>query len=160
LRTLERAPSGTLFFLSNRMRGNSTGIETWGTYQAGETWRLSAGLSALRERLTLTAGSTDAADAIAQQGSDPTHSWMLRSSFDFPHRTELDAIVRRVSALSHPTVPAYTAVDLRAGWKPRRELELSITGENLLAGGHAEFSDPATRARFGPDVFFKLTCRL
>jgi iron complex outermembrane receptor protein len=97
---------------------------------------------------------------IAQQGRDPTHTWMLRSSFDFPYRTELDAIVRRVSALSDPTVPAYTTVDLKAGWKPRRDLELSITGQNLFSGGHAEFTDAATRSRFGQDVFFKVACRI
>ncbi|TMH74429.1 MAG: TonB-dependent receptor, partial [Betaproteobacteria bacterium] len=79
LRTAEIAPSRAFFILSNQMQGHSTGIETWGTYQAAATWRLSAGLSALRERLTLRPGSTDTADVIAQQGRDPTHTWMLRS---------------------------------------------------------------------------------
>ena len=128
--------------------------------QAAETWRLSAGLSALRERLTLRPGSTDTADVIAQQGRDPTHTWMLRSSFDLPYRTEFDAIVRRVSALSAPAVPGYTAVDLRAGWRARRDLELSLTGENLFSGGHGEFADRATRTRFGQGVFFKVACRV
>jgi iron complex outermembrane receptor protein len=58
------------------------------------------------------------------------------------------------------SVPAYTAVDLRAGWRARRDLELSITGRNLFSGGHGEMTDPATRTRFGQDVFFKLACRL
>jgi iron complex outermembrane recepter protein len=160
LRTVEIAPSRAFFVLSNQMQGNSTGIETWATYQAAETWRLSAGLSALRERLTLRPGSTDTADVTAQQGRDPTHTWMLRSSFDFPYWTEFDAIVRRVSGLSDPAVPGYTAIDLRAGWRAWRDLELSITGENLFSGGHGEFSDPMTRTRFGQAVFFKVACRV
>jgi iron complex outermembrane recepter protein len=160
LRTAEIAPSRAFIILSNQMQGHSTGIETWGTYQAAETWRLSAGLNALRERLTLRPGSTDTADVIAQQGRDPTHTWMLRSSFDFAYRTEFDAIVRRVSALSDPAVPGYTAIDLRAGWRARRDLELSLTGENLFSGGHGEFTDPATRTRFGQGVFFKVACRV
>jgi iron complex outermembrane recepter protein len=167
LRSQEIAPSGTSAFFSSRLRGNTTGIETWATYQAGETWRLAAGLSALRERLSVAPGGNDTVDAVDQQGNDPTHTWMLRSSFDFPYRIELDAMVRRVSALSQPlssaggySVPAYTAVDLRAGWRARRDLELSITGRNLFSGGHGEMTDPATRTRFGQDVFFKLACRL
>jgi iron complex outermembrane receptor protein len=160
LRTQELAPSRTSAFFSNQMQGNTTGIESWGTFQAAETWRLSAGLSTLRERLTLKPGSTDTADLNAQQGRDPTHTWMLRSSFDFPYRTEFDAIARRVSALSFPVVPGYTAVDLRAGWRARRDLELSVTGENLFSGGHAEFTDPRTRTQFGQVVFFKVECRV
>ncbi len=167
LRSQELAPSRTFFFFSNLLRGNTTGIETWATYQASEAWRIAAGLNALRERLSVKPGGNDAVDASDQEGNDPTHTWMLRSSFDFAYRTELDAMVRRVSALSHPlpqsgaySVPAYTAVDLRAGWRALRDLELSITGRNLFSGGHGEMSDPATRTRFGQDVFFKLACRL
>jgi iron complex outermembrane recepter protein len=159
LRSQELAPSRTFFIFSSQIRGQATGVETWATYQAAETWRLSAGLTAIRERLMLRPGGNDTADVIAQPGRDPTHTWMLRSSFDLPYRTELDAIVRRVSGLSFPTVPAYTAVDLRAGWRPRRELELSITGENLFSAGHGEFTDPATRTKFGQAAFFKVTCR-
>jgi iron complex outermembrane recepter protein len=149
---------------SNGLRGNSTGIETWGTYLASETWRLGAGLNGLRERLTLAPGSNDRGDLVNQQGSDPTHTWMMRSSLDLPYRTELDAIVKRVSALSHLlqpaySVPAYTTIDLRAGWKALRDLELSLTGRNLFSGGHGELTDPATRTRFGQDVFFKAECR-
>jgi iron complex outermembrane receptor protein len=167
LRSQEVAPSGTFLFFSNGLRGNTTGIETWATYQVSETWRLAASLNALRERLSVAAGGNDVVDAADQPGNDPTHTWMLRSSFDFPYRTELDAMVRRVSGLSHPlpaigaySVPAYTTVDLRAGWRARRDLELSITGRNLLSGGHGEMTDPATRTRFGQDVFFKVQCRL
>jgi iron complex outermembrane receptor protein len=160
LRSQELAPSQTFYYYSSKIRGNATGVETWGTYQAADTWRLSAGLTALRERLALSPGGNDTADVIAQPGRDPTHTWRLRSSFDFPYRTELDAIVRRVSGLSVPTVPAYTAVDLRAGWRLRSGLELSVTGRNLFSGGHGEFTDPATRTYFGQDVFFKLACRL
>ncbi|HEX4584132.1 MAG TPA: TonB-dependent receptor [Burkholderiaceae bacterium] len=160
------APSGTFLLFSNQMQGNSTGIETWGTYQAAATWRLSAGLNALRERLTVRPGSVDiggviAQQAIAQQGRDPTHTWTARSSFDLPYRTELDVMARRVSSLSDPAgpVPAYTAVDVRAGWKPWRELELSVTGRNLFSGGHPEITNTNTQTRFGQDVFFKAACR-
>jgi iron complex outermembrane receptor protein len=159
LRTQEIAPSGTFFIFANEMEGKSTGIEMWGSYQATESWRLSGGFSGLRERLRLKPGSTDAAGVIAQEGRDPAQMWMLRSSLNLPYQSELDATLRHVSALSNPTVPAYTVVDVRLGWRPRRDLELSITGQNLFSGGHAEFTDPATRTQLGRGVFFKVVSR-
>ena len=155
LHTQEIAPSRTFLFFGNGMEGKSTGVEMWGTYQASRAWRLSAGFSGLRERLTLKPGSHDTSNALEQQGRDPAQSWMMRSSMDLPYQTELDLGVRHVSALATPTVPAYTAVDLRYGWRPNRNLELSITGQNLFGNGHAEFSDALTRSVVERNVFFK-----
>jgi iron complex outermembrane recepter protein len=159
LRTQEVAPSLTFLFYGNGMEGKSTGVEMWGTYQASAAWRLSAGFSGLREKLTLKPGSLDTSNALQQQGRDPAQSWMLRSSMDLPYQTEVDLGVRHVSALTTPTVPAYTAVDLRYGWRPNRNMELSITAQNLFRNGHAEFSDPLTRSVVDRNVFFKAVLR-
>jgi iron complex outermembrane receptor protein len=40
--------------------------------------------------------------------------------------------VRRVAALPDPQVPAYTAWDLRYGWRPRADLLLALIGRNLF----------------------------
>jgi iron complex outermembrane receptor protein len=131
----------------------------WGAYQASERWRLSGGWTALRERLRLKPGSSDTAGLAAQQGRDPAHSWMLRSSVNLPYQSELDATLRHVSALSSPAVPAYSAVDLRLGWRPRRDLEVSVTGRNLFASGHAEFTDADTRTQFARSLFVNVLNR-
>jgi iron complex outermembrane receptor protein len=55
-------------------------------------------------------------------------------------------------------VPAYLAVDLRVGWKPREQVELSMAGQNLF-GTHSEFAGPSTRSELGPSVFFKILGR-
>jgi iron complex outermembrane receptor protein len=158
LRTQELTPSHTSVIFANEMEGHTTGIEMWGTYQASSMWRLSGGVSGLRERLTLKPGSFDAT-APARAGSDPAQSWLLRSSLDLPAQTELDFTVRHVAALSSPTVPEYTAVDVRYGWKPRPDLELSVTGQNLFDGGHGEFTDVSTRTEFGRSFFVKIVGR-
>jgi iron complex outermembrane receptor protein len=158
LRTQEIAASRRFVFFANEMEGTESGVEMWGTYQASRSWRLSAGFMGLRERLRLKPGSNDRA-AITQAGKDPAHTWILRSSLDLFEQNELDVTVRSVSALSAPAVPDYVVVDLRYGWKPRRDLELSVTGNTLFAGKHAEFTDPATRSEFGPSVFFKILAR-
>lgn len=159
LRSTELAPSRTSIFFANELEGKSTGIEMWGTYQAGDNWRLSAGFSALRERLRVKPGSTDMQSVAGQEGRDPDRMWMLRSSMNLPYRTELDATVRHVSALAQPNVPGYTVVNLRLGWQARPDLEVSITGQNLLSARHAEFGEFATRSYFERSVFLKLTSR-
>ncbi|HYC46452.1 MAG TPA: TonB-dependent receptor, partial [Burkholderiales bacterium] len=155
LRTQEIAPSFTSVFFASLMEGSTSGVEMWGTYHALTTWRLRAGLTLLNEKLRLKPGSNDVTAPRRQEGLDPERTWMIASSHDLPHRTEIDVRVRHVSELPGPAVPAYTAVDVRLGWKARPDLELSVTGQNLFGSGHAEFTDPVTRTEFQRGVFFK-----
>ncbi len=143
---------------ANKMEGSTTGIETWGTYQARPGWRLSAGFMALRERLRLKPDSNNLS-AVLASGLDPAHSWNVRSSFELSPKSELDVIVRAVAALSNPTVAAYRTVDFSYGWKIHPDWEGRISGKNLAGGKHAEFSDPLTRTAFGRSVFINITSR-
>jgi iron complex outermembrane receptor protein len=157
LRTQEIAPSRTFLLFASGMKGTSSGLELWATYQPMRIWRLSGGFSRLREKLQLKPGSNDASAVSAQEGRDPARSWRLRSSLDLPYQTEFDVIARRVSELTSPFVPRYTAVDLRLGWRPRRDLEVSVAARNLFDDGHGEFTAAATRTEFGRSVFVKIT---
>ena len=93
---------------------------------------------------------------MSAAGNDPAHQWLLRSSFDLPDNTELDIRVRRVGALPNPSVPAYTAFDMRIAWRLQRELELSVVGQNLLDSGHVEFGNPATASEMARGAYVKL----
>jgi iron complex outermembrane receptor protein len=156
LRTQEIAPSGMSLFFGNGMKGTTHGIETWVTHQASRAWRLSAGLTAISEELRLRPGSNDVIGPAAQEGRDPAWHWRLRSSLDLPRQVELDVTARHVGALARPAVPAYAAVDVRAGWRPRREWDVSLTGQNLLGNGHAEFSGAATRTDVRRALFLEV----
>ncbi len=153
LRSVEPAPGGGVV-LGNKMEGTGDGLETWGSYQAARNWRLSAGAFFLKQRLRLKPDSGDT--NVSAAGNDPAHQWLLRSSFDLPNRTELDIGVRRVGALPNPSVPAYTAVDVRYAWRLRRELELALVGQNLFASSHAEFGNAATRSEMARGAYAKL----
>jgi iron complex outermembrane recepter protein len=145
LHTQEIAPSGTFLVFANGMKAVSTGLEAWSTWHVAPSWRLAAGLTLERQRFELKPGSNDAA-AVGTARRDPAHTWLIRSSTDLPGRVELDVTARAVAALENPAVPAYSTVDLRIGWKPRRDLELSLAAWNLADGGHGEFTPVATRA--------------
>jgi iron complex outermembrane receptor protein len=61
---------------------------------------------------------------------------------DLGRKIELDFWVRHVSALqlsAPPPVPAYTVFDVRLGWHPFEEFELSVVGRNLPDRRHLEF---------------------
>lgn len=158
LRTQEINSSRTALFFGNGMKGRTSGVEAWASYQALPHWRLSAGFDALTEHLQLKAGSNDFG-SLQQQGLDPKRSWRLRSSLDLPRQGEFDIIARAVSPRSNPAVPSYSAVDLRFGWRPQPGMELSVTGQNLFGKSHGEFADIATRTEIGRGVFIKIVTR-
>jgi iron complex outermembrane receptor protein len=152
LRSLEPAPGG--FVLGNKMEGTTDGLEAWGNYQAATNWRLSAGAFFLRQQLRLKPDSGDT--NVSAAGNDPKRQFMLRSSLDLPGRTELDIRVRYVSALPNPSIPAYSALDMRIAWRLLRELELSVVGQNLLDSGHVESGNPATANEMARGAYLKL----
>src|SRR5438552_3327161 len=154
LRSVEPAPGGGVV-LGNKMEGTGDGLEAWGSYQAARSWRLSAGGFFLRQRLRLKPDSGDTL-GVSAAGNDPAHQWLLRSSFDLPNRTELDIGVRRVGALPNPSVPAYTAADIRFAWQLLRELEIALVGQNLFASSHAESGSAATRSEMARGAYVKL----
>ncbi|HWT70789.1 MAG TPA: TonB-dependent receptor [Oxalicibacterium sp.] len=157
LRTFE-LQSGRIY-ADNLAQGTSRGIEMWGSWQAADRWRLSAGFVTQKIRTELEPASNDLSAAFGLTTSDPSHYWMLRSSYDIDSRQELDVTFRYVGALRNPDVPSYSTMDLRYGWKIRRDLELSVIGRNLIGGTHAEFGDETGRNVFDRSIFFRLVWR-
>ncbi|MCA9480145.1 MAG: TonB-dependent receptor, partial [Nitrospira sp.] len=68
----------------------------------------------------------------------PHHQGSLRSLLTLPSHVELDSWVRMVGDLSASNIPGYVELDLRLGWKPWPNLDLSIVGQNLLDRHHPE----------------------
>jgi iron complex outermembrane receptor protein len=159
LRTQQVDPSFTYLFYGNGMRGTTSGIEVWGSYQATPIWRLSAGFDRLRQSLYLTPYSIDVGAVQGTEGANPARWGIMRSSLDLGPRTQFDVTLRYVGALAQPAVPSYTALDMRLGWKPHPNVDLSIAGQNLLGSGHGEFTDITTRTDIKRAVFVKLVCR-
>jgi iron complex outermembrane receptor protein len=137
--------------LGNKMEGTGDGLEAWGSYQPARNWRLSAGAFFLKQRLRPKPDSGDS--NVSAAGNDPAHQWLLRSSFDLADRTELDIGVRRVGALPNPSVPAYTAADIRIAWRLERGLELSVV---FVDSGHVESGNPATASEMASGTYAKL----
>ena len=64
---------------------------------------------------------------------------------DILKNLEMDLWLRHVDRLPNLDVAGYDTLDARLAWKPRKDLELSVTGQNLLEKTHAEFTtQPST----------------
>jgi iron complex outermembrane receptor protein len=66
----------------------------------------------------------------------PTHQVVLRSSHDLTRHVSLDAQLRYVDNVQ--AIAAYVTADIRLSYRPVANLELSLVGQNLLDGRHAE----------------------
>ena len=148
LRSGQAAPA----FVQNRIAGDTYGFEGWGTWQASSAWRLSAGGTTLRNHLEAQPGANDPVGPSAL-GNDPEFQWMLRSSLSLAPNHELDLTVRRVGRLPNPAVPEYTAVDLRYGWRVRRDLELALAVQNAFDPEHPEFNAAPGRSEIARSAF-------
>ncbi|WP_313034143.1 TonB-dependent receptor plug domain-containing protein [Massilia alkalitolerans] len=158
LRTQEIDPTRTFLTFGSLMEGKATGIEMWGNYQMNQAWRLSAGYTALHERLRLKSGSNDAAGP-GTAGKDPEHTLQLRSHYEIDEGRELELALRKVAALENPDVPGYWALDARFGWRLSPELELSVVGQNLN-GSHAEYGPAEGRVELDRRLAVKLVWSL
>ena len=146
-------------FIENQIEGVSNGIEGWAAFQATPAWRLSGGFTTLHQHFGKNPGSTDPTGPSAL-GNDPDQQWMLRSTLNLTEQHEFDVMVRHVSSLPQPAVPAYTAVDARWGWRPSRTTEISLVLQNLFDRDHPEFGAAGVRSEYGRSIFLKLLWRM
>ncbi|PYM12226.1 MAG: TonB-dependent receptor, partial [Verrucomicrobia bacterium] len=137
------------------------GIEFAPSWQLTEWWRLQAAYTFLQMQLHRDAGSGDTTSERDERRS-PHHQFSLRSSMDLLHNVEFDCAFRYVEGLPDFQIPSYAVVDVRLAWRPLRDLELAIVGQNLLDNRHPEFQSlfiPTERTEVQHSVYGKVTWR-
>jgi iron complex outermembrane receptor protein len=144
-----------LFVLENKLNARTRGGEVSIAAELTKAWRVRAMYAHLHKRLSFDPGSTDVTSGAAE-GNDPKQHWTLVSSWDLPRRWEFELLLRRVSALPMPVVPAYTELDARIGWQPWPAWEFALVGQNLLESRHLEFGTARALER---SVYGKVTWR-
>jgi iron complex outermembrane receptor protein len=150
------APASASLVFANDIEGTVRGIEGWGSWRLSPAVRLSGGFVLQDVDTQVKSGALDFGGQ-SQLGNDPANKALARASWDITRRHELDLTVRHVGKLPNPPVPAYTVVDMRLGWRPMPELDLSLIVLNLLDKEHAEWGVPANRASFDRNVMLRVT---
>ena len=157
LRTVSITPATFLpLNLSNNGEATTWGVEAWGSYDVSPTWRLSAGVSALTKDYDATLTPEDISGLVSI-GDDPDYQLLLRSQHDLTDAVELDVRLRAVDDLA--AVDGYVEADVRLGWRLTDQLELSVTGRNLIEDRHVETGDAVRGRAFGRSVFGALQVR-
>ena len=157
-------------------------VETYGIELAIDCrlrhwWHLKGAYSFLQMQLHPDSDSTDVWFE-ADEGRSPHHQVSLRSMIDLPRNLEFDLWFRYVDALPagggkdgntlivgkyRTDVKSYFTLDARLGWKPTKDLELSLAGQNLLDDKHPEFTKPffinSIPAEVERGVYAKITYR-
>lgn len=138
--------------IGNSLIGHVHGLETAVNVQPIQAWRTHISYTWLDSSVARAPGSRDVSGGISE-ANDPRHQFGMRSSLDLPRHLQFDAMLRSISELPHPIVPAFTELSLRLGWLPTARVEVWCAGQDLLHDHHAEFGPPLpTRVEFERSV--------
>ena len=139
---------------NNRASATTRGLEWSGSWRPADKWQFKAAWSWLKMNIRRDAGSTDTS-IEAETGRSPQNQFQFHAFHSPADDIDLGASLYYVDGLPSLNVPAYTRLDARIGWRIRRDLELSLTGRNLLDPGHPEFINTAgPRTSEVPRSFF------
>jgi len=124
----------------NSLDGETYGVELAATWDVSDWWRLNGAFTWFQMDLRKDPNSTDQ-NVIGFEGNDPEFQWNLRSHMDLPSNWEFDQMLYYVDALQSQQVRSYFRLDLRLGWRPSKNVEISIVAQNLLDDQHQEWGD-------------------
>ncbi len=109
------------------------------------TWGMEAAIDALPAdwcRLHVAYSWFNASHSLTGleiEGVSPAHQFGLRSSMDLPFDFELEVWPRFVDELSSLDVDDYFSLDIRLGWRPSENLDVSLAAQNLFREERPEY---------------------
>lgn len=128
----------------NKLDGEIYGLELAAGMKLTDWWRINPAYTYTRIFLHREADSLDT-HAEAGEQETPKHQFSLRSSMDLPEDIEFDLWLRYTDDLPAQGIPDNTTLDVRLGWRPVENLEISLTGRNLFDNRRPEFSSDIYR---------------
>ncbi len=149
LQTFEQLGSGSLVAdtrFGNGMRAHSYGLELSVDWWPLQWWRLQGNYSYLDISATLDASSRDLVGSPQMvSGSSPMNQFSIRSLMNLGEHVDFDLWVLMVDGLERPSyfwedqVDGYVSVNARLAWRPWKNVELSLVGQNLADDRHLEY---------------------
>ncbi len=138
------------FMFDNFERGRLHGLEVAANWNVTKRWRLTG--SYIFSRLTGISGFTQ---IISQ--APPEQTFSLSSLSDIGQRWELDANLRYNDSQTAVKVDSWWSLDLRLGWRPTQQLNLSLIAKELLDPEHFEYNDAVSTeaTSIGRSVFLR-----
>lgn len=126
-------------FFTNTASAQSYGVEASLDWLPNEKWRLQGSYSYLNIHTDANPEfrNMDATSGGADRAS-PHQQFSLRSNYDFSEKLQLNLWLKYVSGLSFYGIPGYVTMDAKWAYKPTRNTELFLVGQNLFSQHHRE----------------------
>ena len=136
-------------FNDNSLEGEIYGVELSGQWQVLRNWRLSGSYTFADIQLHAFPGASLDSSQGFEAEKEPNHIFNVRSYLSLPHNLELDIFYYYVSKRETSTpplgafqsIPEYGRLDVRLGWQPVKDVDLSFVAQNLLDDSHPELNE-------------------
>jgi iron complex outermembrane receptor protein len=136
LRTLENLGGGRLASY-NYGYGENYGLEIYGIYGYNEKLDLKAGYTLLKQNFHKNIGSVDTT-LTADETRSPNNQFNFAVMYKPVKDVTFDNYVYYVDNLSSQKIEPYIRYDTRLAWQPKKDFEVSLTGQNLFDDNHPE----------------------
>lgn len=126
--------------INNQASGYTYGVEVAADWRPLENWRLQSNYSFIQIHtdsnpfFRLSDASVGSAGKVT-----PQHQVSFRSHYDFSERLQLNLWLRYVSNISLYDIQDYVTMDGKLTYKPFKNVELFVVGQNLFSQNHREF---------------------
>ncbi len=125
-------------FYDNKSDGRVYGFEVNTIVNPVDIWTLKASYSFIHIDLEADSDSNDPTATIAE-GRSPENQIKIQSQLELPANFEFDTNFFYTDDLDFFSISDFFRVDMRLGWKPVENIELSVVGQNLFDSEHQEF---------------------
>lgn len=130
----------------NSIAGEVYGFEIAAQWQPLSNLRLSAGYTFAQIDARPTLPNTLIPADFNTEGDldiegEPDHILNARSYLNLTPNLQLDSLFYLVSKNTTRNLPLYTRFDLRLGWRPNKNVDISLVGQNLFDPSHAESNE-------------------
>jgi iron complex outermembrane recepter protein len=146
------------FELANAASATTYGGEISMELQVADWWFLRCWYALLETDVDLDRELHFFGEAL--EGGEAEHQAGMHSRMNLGKHVEFDATATYVGEMTSIDIDDYVDVDLRLGWKPRKDLELSLVGLNLFESPRQEFVSRYVNSlatEVGPSFYGKVT---
>lgn len=126
------------FQASNELEAVARGIEFAADYAPLSWWVLRGSWSLVDVDITDAPGGISIM-SDDPEGDTPQQQAALQSRMDLPHHLELDTTLSWFDRLPTFDIDSYWDLEVRLGWRPIEDLDISLVGQHLLDHRRTEY---------------------
>lgn len=127
--------------VNNQGSALTYGIEASIDLKPRDNWRLQGSYSFLN--IDFSSNNFLKSSDPSGGGSEkitPHHQLSVRSNYDFSEKLQLNLWLRYASEIAFYNIPSYVTMDAKLVYRPLKNTELFVAGQNLFSHNHREFA--------------------